>query len=169
MSAGQAGTVKFLLHHHANPNLKDHRDEAPLHAAVRTGNLEVVEVFQILIDFNQVFNRPFYRYGGQIEFTRFKEYYGMPSGHSLSLIGLFGRKENFTVCISGKRRSLIHPNTAQRSFLPITIFFLGELKEKLAWKTRVNTERVYRIVFMPPGHPIIVLQTLINSIWPPYR
>ena len=69
MSAGQAGTVKFLLHHHANPNLKDHRDEAPLHAAVRTGNLEVVEVFQILIDFNQVFNRPFYRYGGQIEFT----------------------------------------------------------------------------------------------------
>ena len=64
--------------------------------------------------------------------TRFKEYYGMSSGHSLSLRGLFGRKENFTVYISGKRRSLIHPNTAQRSFLPITIFFLGELKEKLA-------------------------------------
>ena len=26
-------------------------------------------------------NRPFYRYGGHIEFIRFKEYYGMPSGH----------------------------------------------------------------------------------------
>ena len=25
-------------------------------------------------------NRPFYRYGGHIEFIRFKEYYGMPGG-----------------------------------------------------------------------------------------
>ena len=32
---------------------------------------------------NQVLllNRPFYRYGGHIEFIRFKEYYGMPRGH----------------------------------------------------------------------------------------
>ena len=44
VSAGQVNTVKFLLHNHANPNLKDHREEAPLHAAVRTGNIEVVEV-----------------------------------------------------------------------------------------------------------------------------
>ena len=43
-SAGQANTVKYLLHNHANPNVKDHREEAPLHAAVRTGNVEVVEV-----------------------------------------------------------------------------------------------------------------------------
>ena len=26
-------------------------------------------------------NRPFYRYGGHIEFIRLKEYYGMPRGH----------------------------------------------------------------------------------------
>ena len=26
-------------------------------------------------------NRPFYRYGGHIEFIRFKEYFGMPRGH----------------------------------------------------------------------------------------
>ena len=26
------------------------------------------------------FNRPFYRFGGHIEFIRFKEYYGMPRG-----------------------------------------------------------------------------------------
>lgn len=44
VSAGQVNTVKYLLHNHANPNLKDHREEAPLHAAVRTGNVEVVEV-----------------------------------------------------------------------------------------------------------------------------
>ena len=30
-------------------------------------------------------NRHFYQYGGHIEFIRFKEYYGMPRGHSLSI------------------------------------------------------------------------------------
>ena len=46
-----------------------------------------------------------------------------------------------------------------------TIFFshynllLGKRKEKLARKERVNTERVYRIVLMPPGHPIIHLKS----------
>jgi len=44
VSAGQVNTVRFLLHNHANPNVKDHREEAPLHAAVRTGNIEMVEV-----------------------------------------------------------------------------------------------------------------------------
>ena len=34
--------------------------------------------------------------------------------------------------------------------------FLGKLKEKLAQKARVNTEQVYRIVLMPPGHPTIL-------------
>ena len=32
----------------------------------------------------------------------------------------------------------------------ITSLFQGRLKEKLARKARVNTERVYRIVLMPP-------------------
>ena len=31
--------------------------------------------------------------------------------------------------------------------------FIGKLKEKLAHKARVNTERVYRIVRMPLGIP----------------
>lgn len=43
VSAGQADTVKYLLYNHADPNIQDHREEAPLHAAVRTGNVEVVE------------------------------------------------------------------------------------------------------------------------------
>ena len=34
-----------------------------------------------------------------------------------------GQKENFNVYFSGKRRSLLHPNTAQQYFFPITIFF----------------------------------------------
>ena len=37
--------------------------------------------------------------------------------------------------------------------------FKEKLEEKLARKARVNTERVYRIVLMPPGHPIILLES----------
>ena len=35
---------------------------------------------------------------------------------------LLGQKENFNVYFVGKRRSLLHLNTAQRSFVLITIF-----------------------------------------------
>ena len=37
--------------------------------------------------------------------------------------------------------------------------FQGKRKEELVRKTRVNSERVYRIVLMPPGHPIILLKS----------
>ena len=47
--------------------------------------------------------RPFYRYVGYIEFSIFKEYCGMPRGHSLRhLRVLFVQRENFTVYFSGK-------------------------------------------------------------------
>ena len=36
--------------------------------------------------------------------------------------------------------------------------FLGKQK-KLAWKARINIERVYRILLLPPGHPIILLKS----------
>ena len=52
------------------------------------------------------------------------------------LLALFGQKENFTVYFSAKRRSLLHPNTAQRSFFPTTIFSLNlniNLPEKRAY------------------------------------
>ena len=84
----------------------------------------------------------------------------MPRGALAQYLrALFGQKENFTVYFSGKRRSLLNPNTAQRSFSHITIFFLGELNEKLARKARVNTERVHLIVLMFPEHPIILLKS----------
>ena len=38
----------------------------------------------------------------------------MPRGHSLSIYARFSGKKR------GKRRSLLNPNTAQRSFFPIT-------------------------------------------------
>ena len=83
----------------------------------------------------------------------------MPMGALSQYLRAFREKENFTVYFSGKRRTLLHPNTAQRSFFSITILFLGKLKEKLSRKACVNTERVYRIVLMPPGHPTMPLKS----------
>ena len=48
---------------------------------------------------------------------------GCPGALAKYLRALFGQKENFTVYFPGKRHSLLHPNTAQRSFFPIAIFF----------------------------------------------
>ena len=45
-------------------------------------------------------NRPFYRYGSHIEFIRFKEYYGMPRGHSLSIYARFSGKKRTSMYIS---------------------------------------------------------------------
>ena len=59
-------------------------------------------------------NRPFYQYSSHIEFIRFKEYHGMPSGYSLSIYALFGQKENVIVYFSGKHSTTI--------FFPVTIF-----------------------------------------------
>ena len=74
----------------------------------------------------------------------------MPKGTRSVFTRAFGQKENFTVYFSGKRRSLLHPNTTQRPFFSHYNLFLGKLKEKLARKAHVNTQRVYRIVLMPP-------------------
>ena len=103
-------------------------------------------------------NRPFYRHGGYIEFVRLKEYYGIPRGALAECLRrLFEQKENFTVYFSGKRRSLLYANTAQRSIFSDHNLFLGKLKAKLSRKGHVNTERVYRI--MLPRHPIILLKS----------
>ena len=48
-------------------------------------------------------NRPFYRYGGHIEFIRFKEYYGMPRGHWLSIYARFSGKKRISMYISGEK------------------------------------------------------------------
>ena len=48
-------------------------------------------------------NRPFHRYGGHIEFIRFKEYYGMPRGHSLSIYARFSGKKRTSLYISWEK------------------------------------------------------------------
>ena len=65
----------------------------------------------------------------------------------------FGQKGKFTVYFSGKGRSLLHLNTAQRSiFFSHYNLFLEKLKVILPRKARV-------IVLMPPGHTIILLKS----------
>ena len=54
---------------------------------------------------------------------------GCPGALAQYLRALFGQKENFTIYFSGKRRSLVHPNTAQRSFFAIRIFFSENLEK----------------------------------------
>ena len=47
--------------------------------------------------------RPFYRYGGHIEFITFKEYYGIPRGHSLSIYAHFSDKKRTSLYISWEK------------------------------------------------------------------
>ena len=69
----------------------------------------------------------------------------MPRGHSLSIYAPFSG--NYYI------------QTPHNDLFSHYNLFLGKLKEKLARKARVNTERVCRIVFLPPVHPIILLKS----------
>ena len=82
-------------------------------------------------------NRPFYRYGGHIEFIlRFKKYYGMPGGHSLSIYARFLGKKRTSHDFSGKRRSLLLPNMAYYLFFFPLQSFIGKLKAPKVWLRR---------------------------------
>ena len=94
-----------------------------------------------------------------LNLLNFRSIMGCPGGALVQYLrALFGQKENFNVYFSGKWQSLLHPNTAQRSFFPLQSFS-RKRKEKLARKARVNTDRAYRIVLMPPGHPTILFHS----------
>ena len=61
----------------------------------------------------------------------------MPMGHSFSIYMRFSRQKRTSVYVylSGKRRSLLHPNMVQQFFFPIiSILFLGNFKEKFTQK-----------------------------------
>ena len=63
---------------------------------------------------------------------------------------------SFTVYFSGKRRSLLHPNTAQGSFFPLQSYSKKTLRQNVPKSVR----KYKRNVLMPPGHPINVLLKL---------
>ena len=98
-------------------------------------------------------NRPFYRYSGHIEFIRFKGYYGMPRGGTRSVFTrAFGAKRELHCIFLGKKTIIITSKHDATIFFSHYNLSLRKLQEKLARKARVNTERVYRIVLMPPGN-----------------
>ena len=100
-----------------------------------------------------LFNRPFYWYGGHIEFIRFKEYYGMPRGHSLSFYTRFLGKKRTSLYISWEKGDYYYIQTWLNDLFYHYNLFLGKLKEKLPRKVCVNTEWVYQIMLFPLGIP----------------
>ena len=101
----------------------------------------------------------FYRCGGHIEFSRFKEYCEMPREQSLSIYACFSGTKRTSMFISRERAIIFTSKDGTTIFFPQYNLFLEKLQEKFARKARLNTERVYRIVFMPPGHLIRLLES----------
>ena len=83
---------------------------------------------------------------------------GCPGALAQYLRALFGQKENINVYFSGKRRSLLHPNTAQRSFSPLQSYYRKTLG-KMPRKARVNTKRIFRNVLMSSGYPVLLAKS----------
>ena len=83
----------------------------------------------------------------------------MPRGHSLSIYARFSGKKRTSMYISQEKGYHFYIQTRRNDLFSHYNLFLGKLKEKLAQKARVNTERVYRIVLRPSGHPIILLKS----------
>ena len=82
----------------------------------------------------------------------------MPRGHSLSIYVRFSGKKRTSLYISREKGNHDYIQIRHSDlFFPYNLC-LGKLKKILARKARVNTERLYRIVLMPPGHPIILLK-----------
>ena len=93
--------------------------------------------------------------GGHIEFIRFKEFYGKSRGSRSGINARFSGKKR----TSREKGDHCYIQKQLNDLFSHYNLFIGKLKEKLAHKARVNTERVYRIVRMPPGHPIILLKS----------
>ena len=69
----------------------------------------------------------------------------MPRGHSLSIYAGFSVKKRTSLYISRGKGDHYYIQTRHNDLHFPLHLFLGELKEKLDRKTRVNNERVNRI------------------------
>ena len=68
-------------------------------------------------------NRTFNQYGGHIEFIRFKEYYGMPRGYSLSIYARFSGKKRTSIYISRQKDDHHYIQTRHNDlFFPLQFF-----------------------------------------------
>ena len=107
----------------------------------------------VLTVFNKIVkkNRPFDQYGGHII-----EYYGMPRGHSFSIYGHFSGKKRTSLYISWEKGVHYYIQTRHNDLFS----HCNPIAKKNGPKSvRTYTEWVYQIVFMPPGHPIILLKS----------
>ena len=84
---------------------------------------------------------------------------GCPGGTRLVFTCPFLAKRELHCIFLGKKAIIITYKHGTKIFFSHCNLFLGNVKDKLARKARVNTERGYRIVLMPPGHPIILLKS----------
>ena len=78
-----------------------------------------------------------FRYGGHTEFIRFKEYYVIPRGHSLSIYAHFLGKKRTSMYISREKSYHYYIQTRHNDLFSHYNLFLGKLKEKLARRARV--------------------------------
>ena len=82
----------------------------------------------------------------------------MPREHSLSIYAGFSGKKRTSMYISGEKGDHYYIQ-ARHNYLFFSLqSFSRKTCRKIGRKARVNTERVYRIVLMPTGHPIILLK-----------
>ena len=81
----------------------------------------------------------------------------MPKRHSVFTCAFRAKRELHCIFL-GKKEIMITSKYGTAIFFSPYNLCLGKLKKILARKARVNTERLYRIVLMPPGHPIILLK-----------
>jgi len=85
---------------------------------------------------------------------------GCPGGIRSVFTGAFRANRELYCIFHGKNAIIITSKHGKMIFFfHYNLYFLGKLKEKLARKARVNTERVYWIVLMPLAHPIILLKS----------
>ena len=84
---------------------------------------------------------------------------GCPGGTRSVFTRAFRAKRELHCIFLGKKAIIITSKHGTMTFFSHYNLFKEKLEEKLARKARVNTERVYRIVLMPPGHPIILLKS----------
>ena len=82
----------------------------------------------------------------------------MPRGHSLSIYARFSGKKRTSLYISWEKGDHYYIQTRHNDLFSHYNLFLGKLKEKLALKAGVNSERTYHIVLMLPEHPIVLLK-----------
>ena len=75
----------------------------------------------------------------------------MPRGHSLSIYARFSGKKRTSLYISLEKGTHYYIQTRHNDLFSHCNLFLGNLKEKIARKARVNTRQVYWDVLMPPG------------------